>query len=54
MHEVKLTFSYRIAKFNFCLYETFLQEFTQLDMFYHDFRNHLVLFKVNVHALTPH
>ncbi len=28
----------------YILYETFLQEFTALDMFYHDFRKRLVLF----------
>ncbi len=29
----------RMVKFNFCLYyETFLQEFTSLDMSYHDIR----------------
>ncbi len=33
------------GNFQFLLkYGTFLQEFTSSDMFYHDFRNHLVLF----------
>ncbi len=45
MATVKLAFLQN-GKVQFLLiYETFLLEFTSLRMFYHDFINHLVLFK---------